>query len=676
MRFRHSQRFAAMVITTTLALLCTATADESPPDPDNTMTVTGRLLDADDKPVAGGRVVLVAELWCRTERPLGSRLHPGFPVSFRVTGPFPTDGEGRFQATAPVGPARPAAAVFAHAVAEGRGHVTAKVANWTRTQDITIKLDREHVIRGRLIDTQGQPVPGATVRPIMFSTMGTTRETLIPTDPVPPYASPLFSAVTSDDKGRFLITGFGKSKVWLEFTHERFATQRAQPQPFPRAQVKDTQFSLVAARVVEGRVTYDNGGKPAAGARVVAQAGFNGVVQCLTDADGRYSLSPFPLDSFALTVFPPDGQPYCVHRKSLTFSHSARLEADVTLERGALVRGRVTEAPSGVPVAGALVVYRPHWRNNPYRNAELAFTTYNYDWVLESVHTAVSADTGVFAIAVPFGPGDLFVLGPTLDYVHVESSIGDLEFGHPSRVRVYPDALIPLDLKPGDNTREVTATLRRGVTLKARVQGQDGKPIKNFMVLSRSYMPVSIEHFQQMERNVLHARNGVFELPGCDPEKGGTAWLFDPDHALGLTVRFTGAEAAGPERTVQLEPCGSAKVRCVDRQGKPVSKADLSPCIVFSPGTFMAATALSPNDDKELEGDWGIWSNYHFKHSLEPPTDSQGYTTLFGLVPGATYWVTSWGPLGNFDRRKGGQKEEFRVQAGKTLTLPDFVTRK
>ena len=34
-------------------------------------------------------------------------------------------------------------------------------------QDITIKLDREHVIRGRLIDTQGQPAAGVTVRPIM-----------------------------------------------------------------------------------------------------------------------------------------------------------------------------------------------------------------------------------------------------------------------------------------------------------------------------------------------------------------------------------------------------------------------------------------------------------------------------------------------------------------------------
>ncbi len=174
-----------------------------------------------------------------------------------------------------------------------------------------------------------------------------------------PYVSPLLPAITTDDKGRFLIRVVGKERVWIEFTHARFATQRVQPQPSLRADTKDTPFSLVAARVLEGRVTCGDNGQPAAGAQVVALTGFDNVVQCRTDEDGRYSLNPFPGDSFTLKVFPPDGQPYLVEKKGLTFSQSARLEADVALKRGILVRGRVSESPSGKHVAGALVLYRP-----------------------------------------------------------------------------------------------------------------------------------------------------------------------------------------------------------------------------------------------------------------------------------------------------------------------------
>jgi hypothetical protein len=674
MRLRLTRGFTAVAALAAVLMERPATAEDRPPEPDNTMTVTGRLQGADGKPIAGGEVALVAEVWCRSERPLGMHLHCGLPITFRVTGPFRSDGEGRFRATAAVGPARPAHAVFAHAAAAGHGHAILNLAKWARTQDIVVKLDREHVVRGRLIDTQGQPAAGATVRPIMFSVMGTTRETLIPTEPFPPYALPLLPAVTADDKGRFLIKGLGKEKVWLEVTHERFATQRLQPEPSPRADARDTPFSLVAAHVVEGRVTYSRNGRPAAGAQVIAHTGFDGVVQCVTDQDGRYSLNPLPGDSFTLRVFPPDGEPYLVSSKGLTFSQSARLDADVVLEPGVLVRGRVTETPSGSPVAGALVLYRPHWRNNPFHNGKYNFTTYNYDWAQEAAHTATSNSDGTFRIAVPPGPGDLFILGPTLDYVHVASSIGDLEFGRPSRVSVYPDALLPLDLKPHDETDEVTAVLRRGVTLKARVEAPDGAPIGYLLVLSRFYTAATFEHFNQ-PWNKLECRDGELALPGCDPEKGGVAWLFDPDRALGLTMKFTGAEAAGPVRTVRLEPCGSAKVRCVDKQGKPVSNAQLSAAIVLSPGAFFAVSALSRDDDKELEGDWGLWMNSHFKREWEPPTDAQGYTTFSGLVPGATYWVTGWG-LVDYDLRTGNQKEEFRVKTGETLKLPDVVVRR
>ncbi len=666
MPLRHDSQFTVpAVLVATLFLRPVIAADQSS-DPDNTLTVIGRVVDADDKPVASAQVVLVAEEWCRTERPLGIYVHNGLPTSLRVTGPFRTDGEGRFRATAAVGPARPAWNVFALAAAQHHGHVRAGIDKWARTKEITIKLDREHVIRGRLIDTQGQPVAEATVRPILVSGVGTTLETLIRAEPIPPYASPVIPAVSTDDKGRFLLAGLGKSDVWLEVTHEGFATQRVHPQPSLRADAKEMSFSLVAARVLEGRVTYGPESKPAAGARVVAVTGFDNVVQCTTDGDGRYCLNPFPGDSLSLRVFPPAGQPYLVEKKGLTFSQSARLEADVALQSGVLVRGRVTESPSGKPVAGALVLHRPRQANIPGKKYGWA---YELEWFRDALTSATSGADGTFQVAVPPGPGHLFIVGPTLDYVPIETSVGELEFGRPSRMRNYPDGLIAIEPKPGSKTEDVAVTLRRGVTLRARVAAPDGKPVARLIVMSRSYLPTSFYNWQA-PWNILEVHDGELHLPGCDPAKGGTIWLFDPEHKLGLTLNFTGAEASGPRRTIQLAPCGSATVRTVNAKGEPLKTDNIHLYVMFSPGTIMAATVMSDKDDKDLEGDWCSWTNYSYSR---PARDEKGRLTYTSLVPGLPYSLATFG---EFDYRKGLEKVDFQVKPGETLKLPDFVVGK
>ncbi len=99
MRVRQFLRLAALVALATPFPSRPATAEDRVQDQDRMLTVTGRLLDADGKPVADGQVVLVAELWCRTERPLGIYVHNGLPITFGVTRPFQTDSEGRFRAT-------------------------------------------------------------------------------------------------------------------------------------------------------------------------------------------------------------------------------------------------------------------------------------------------------------------------------------------------------------------------------------------------------------------------------------------------------------------------------------------------------------------------------------------------------------------------------------------------
>jgi len=665
MPIRRFRRLAAPAL---LAALATAIvprpsgADERSPDPAHTTIVTGRLLDADGKPVGGGQVVVMAEHWARFERPLGVGSHNDLPITFRTTGPVRTDQQGRFRIEAPVGPARPSWNVLLHAAAEGHGMATVELAKGKPEQDFTIKLDREYAIRGRLLDTQGQPAAMANVRPILVvGGLGVTLETLVSTDP-PPYANPLIPAVSTDDKGRFLIRGLGKDRVWIEITDERFATQRMHAQPTPIGGMKESSFSLVGARVVEGRITYGQEGQPAAGARVVIVTGSVNVVQTRTDDEGRYTLNPFPGDSFSLTVFPPDGQPYLPWKKGLSFTQAARLETDVELERGVLVRGRVAEKPSGRPVAEALVVYR---RRDPE-----SLGSRLWDWLHGVLETTVTRADGSFELAVPAGTGALYVIGGTHDYVHVATSVGEREYGRPSLIRNYPDAIVPLDLKPGSEPSVVSAMLRRGATLRARVLGPDGKPAARFIALSKSYIPTGIELFQA-GWNTMDCRDGELILPGCDPEKGGTVYLFDREHALGTTVDFDGEQVTGPPLTVRLQPCGNAKVRYVDGQGKPVVSHQPWLMIALTPGSVGAAIHVSGKDDQELEGDWMLWGgNFELERTGGWKTDAQGWATITALIPGAPYVIANDRAD---DMTRGMARTEFRVKPGETLTLPEIV---
>jgi hypothetical protein len=77
------------------------------------------------------------------------------------------------------------------------------------------------------------------------------------------------------------------------------------------------------------------------------------------------------------------------------------MEKDPTLARGARLRGRVTEAGSGQPVAAASVPFFPADGSGDVVSGFEAIVTSQAD--------------GSFQIAAPPGKGHLMVLGPTLD---------------------------------------------------------------------------------------------------------------------------------------------------------------------------------------------------------------------------------------------------------------------
>src|SRR5262249_50850789 len=128
-----------------------------------------------------------------------------------------------------------------------------------------------------------------------------------------------------------------------------------------------------------------------------------------------------------------------------------------------------------------------------------------------------------------------------------------------------PDAVVPFEAKAGADALEVTAKLRRGVTLRGRVVRPDGAPVEEGVFWCWNQLREEVAMWFGAAAVV---RDGRFELRGCDPELTYPVHLLDAKNNLGATARLSVKAAVDKEVTVRLAPCGTAVVRFVDREGK------------------------------------------------------------------------------------------------------------
>src|SRR5262249_13905479 len=140
--------------------------------------------------------------------------------------------------------------------------------------------------------------------------------------------------------------------------------------------------------------------KPVPNARLLFA---NPVVEARADEQGRFKVAlprPFndvngPARDVGVHAFPHAGEPYLNTVVATDFPRGVvRRQVEGKLPRGVLVRGEVTEAGSGKPVAGAYVTHAG------------LFATY-----------AVSGPDGSYQLGVPAGTGYLLVTHPSCEYV-------------------------------------------------------------------------------------------------------------------------------------------------------------------------------------------------------------------------------------------------------------------
>ncbi len=622
------------------------------------MTVSGRVLDADGKPFATADVAVMAA---------PKVAHRGGDLSSggaRVLGRGQTDADGHFTLEVPRTSSGRYRSVTAVAAGAGHGIGWQDLNPDAEKPAAEIRLAREQAIEGRFVDLQGQPAAGVAVR-VYFVGRQVPEGFKGVHAPAELGDLPFWPKATTTDKdGRFALHGIGRGVVaQFGVSDDRFAAHGFRLTTDAKEGTKEFRAPLEPAHIIEGTITYADSGKPVPQARLTVYAARSeddswGGMDGRADDKGHFRINPLPGNLFQVSAYAPDGEPYLTVQRMVKWPKAAvKQQVDLRLPRGVLVRGKVVEAASGKAVAKASVQFIPRRANNP---------NFRKDALTGWENTVVSGADGRFDICVLPGPGHLLIHGPTPDYVYAEISDGEVHQGKVGGYRYYAHAIVALDLKPGAEAHDLTATLRRGVTVKGRVVGPDGKPVAEALMLSRLGVDATSSYWRGFP---VVVRDGRFELHGCNPEKSYPVCFLDARHKAGATVELSGKQA-GEDVVVRLAPCGQATTRLLDADGKPMVKYSLWLELVVTPGP-------SRYDLKKLyeKGELAADSEYvvnidRLNYQNGPFTDAEGRITFPALIPGATYHIVE------IDDRDEMVKCVFKAESGKTIKLPDVIRKK
>ncbi len=634
------------------------------------MFIVGRVLDPEGKPVAGATVMAYARI------PLPGHADGRRTIDPVSIGHAQSDGAGKFRLDA----ARTSSSrnddfgVVAFAPGFGAGWVALDADAEQPSADISVR--REQLIDVRLFDLQGRPAQGVTVsvraiRKILERNPVASLERLEGPAFWTNYASDLPGwpkPMITDAEGRFSLRGIGREvRVSLAVSDPRFAQQDILIETDDPGDAKQFTMALQPPRIISGRVTYADTGKPVPHASIFVGAEAAGQrllrsTRLQADDEGRFRANPSPGDRFRVGATPPAGQPYMSVNKTFDWPKGAvEHPVDLVLSRGMLIHGKVTERGSIKPVAGA----RLHFNSKSIQGTGSS----NLSTLAET-----AADGSYQLVAEPRA-GYLAVRGPGDDYVFASIGAELLYNDKPGGVPIYSNAFVRCEPKGDQSDIEVSVELRRGETVTGMLIAPDGQPAQETWMISRVIHGPQRE-IQRGWGGEAHAvvRNGRFELHGLDQDAEVPVYFLDAQRKLGATVSFAGRMASSGKVNVRLEPCGSAWLRLVDPHGKPLARFTPARMVlmVVTPGAV--GVGLGQKEYPLLADQATMSQIDRINYAKPPTTDAEGRITLPALIPGATYRIADRTTAGTAEGPK--LRKEFRVKSGEALDLGDILIEK
>lgn len=581
-------------------------------NPDEAVTYSGRVLDANSRPVAGAKLFLTLP-WAYIDRPAPSPVYAT------------TTADGRFRFSTAKSKFGNYQAIVLAATAEGHGVAWLEVDKRDKTDDLSLRLTADDApIAGQVVDLQGRPVAGASVRVLHIKAASTdsldpwlkaarakegrslaleqkyfTRCLMSPEVPDLP------REVVADAAGRFRLAGIGQGRlVTLRLTGPAIATEElhiltrpGRPIRVPRATYLDGETASVTTyygadfqhvagptKPVSGTVRDKDTRQPLPGVVIQGSKLANhpmqgtGFVQTTTDHQGRFRLTGMPKgQGNAIKVLPPGGLPYVTPEVDVPDSPGLdAVTVDVDLKRGVWIEGKITDQVTGKPLPGRVL----------YRAGDGNLNLGGYLGFHGGLPGAATAKDGTYRIVGLPGPGLILVLQQPSYLLGAERDDDDglkEAFGYLPQGNFA--AFARIDPARGAEAVRRDVVLVPGWSFTGKVVGPDGKPLAGAVMAGQSE-PMKVAEFTVRQFNprrprpvfFRHPEKGLVGVAAPPAANGGSVVVrMKPGAAVtGRLVRADGTPRAGAELRVSYRPkkephwdeCALHETIKTDREGR------------------------------------------------------------------------------------------------------------